>query len=322
MHYFVTGATGFLGGVLAKQLIDAGHRVTAVVRSPEKAGDLKKWGVTIVKGDVTEKESMRESMRGVDGVFHVAGWYKVGVKDKSPGYKINVEGTRNVLELMKELQIPKGVYTSTVAVNSDTQGKELNEDYHFTGQHISEYDRTKAEAHHVAQLFINEGLPLVIVMPGLIYGPEGTSLSDQALRDYLKGKLPMIPSGSAYSWAHVEDVAYAHLLAMGKATSGSTYIVSGPSHTLTEAMDIAQRVSGKRKPMVVPPALLRVAGLFASLVAPFVSLPEMYHPEALRVQAGVTYLGDNSRAKRDLGYNPRGLEEGFRQTFEYELAKK
>ncbi len=310
-----------MGGSLVKQLKAAGHDVVAVVRNPEKADNLKKMGITLVKGDVTEKESMRQAMTGVDGVYHVAGWYKVGVRDKSPGIKINVDGTRNVLELMRDLNIPKGVYTSTLAVNSDTKGQVLNEDFHFNGTHISEYDKTKAAAHDIALQFIQEGLPLVVVMPGLIYGPDGTSMSDDALRQFLQGKLPMIPSQSAYSWAHVDDIAQAHILAMDKAKPGSKYIIAGPSHTFSEGLDIATKITGKKKPMVVPPFMLTMTGWFTALLAPFFDLPEMYHPEALRVQAGVTYLGDNSRAKQDLGYTPRSLEEGLRQTFEYELKK-
>jgi nucleoside-diphosphate-sugar epimerase len=321
MKYFLTGATGFVGGSLAKQLRNAGHEVIAVVRNPSKAEDLKAIGVTVVKGDVTDKESMREPMRGCDGVYHVAGWYKVGVKDKTPGYQINVQGTRNVLELMKELNIPKGVYTSTLAVNSDTHGKVNDENFHFTGTHISEYDKTKAEAHEIAEQFIKEGLPLVIVMPGLIYGPDGTSMSDEALRLYLKKKLPMIPSKSAYSWAHVDDIAYAHILGMEKAKPGTKYIICGPSHTFSEGLDIAKKITGIRKPLVVPPFMLKVTAFFSSLVEGFINLPEMYSSEALRVQAGTTYLGDNSKAKKELGYNPRSLEEGLKQTLEYELAK-
>lgn len=321
MKYFLTGATGFVGGSLAKQLRNAGHEVVAVVRNPDKAGDLKAIGVTVVKGDVTEKESMREAMRGCNGVYHVAGWYKVGVKDKTPGQKINVDGTRNVLELMKELNIPKGIYTSTLAVNSDTHGKLMDENYHFTGKHISEYDKTKADAHTIAEQFIKEGLPLVIVMPGLIYGPDGTSLSDEALRSYLKKKLPMIPAKSAYSWAHVDDIAHAHILAMEKAKPGSKYIICGPSHTLSEGLSIAKKITGIRKPLVVPPVMLKISAFFSSLVEGFIKLPEMYNSEALRVQAGTTYLGNNSKAKRELGYNPRPLEQGLKETMEYELEK-
>jgi nucleoside-diphosphate-sugar epimerase len=321
MKYFLTGATGFVGGSLAKQLRKAGHEVIAIVRNPDKATDLKAMGVTVVKGDVTDKEGMREAMKGCDGVYHVAGWYKVGVKDKTPGYQINVMGTRNVLELMKELNIPKGVYTSTLAINSDTHGELKDENYHFTGKHISEYDKTKAEAHKIAEQFIKKGLPLVIVMPGLIYGPDGTSMSDEALRLYLKKKLPMIPSKSAYSWAHVDDIAYAHILGMEKAKPGSKYIICGPSHTFSEGLDIAKKITGIRKPLVVPPFMLKVTAFFSSLVEGFINLPEMYNSEALRVQAGTTYLGDNSKAKKELGYNPRPLEQGLKETLQYELTK-
>lgn len=321
MKYFLTGATGFLGGALAKQLRQQQHDVIAIVRSPEKAKDLIALGVTIVKGDITDKESMRDAMRGCDGVFHVAGWYKIGVKDRSPGQKINVEGTRNVLELMKELEIKKGVYTSTVAINSDTHGETPNENFHFKGKFLSEYEKTKAEAHDLAEQFIVHGLPLVIVMPGLIYGPDGTSMSDDALRLYLKKKLPIIPKQAAYSWGHVDDIAHAHILAMEKAAIGSTYIIAGENHTLVEAFDIAQQITGIKAPASVPPMMLKISGAFVSFFELFFALPEMYSSEAMRVQAGVTYLGDNSKAKHDLGYNPRPLEIGLKQTIEYEQEK-
>src|SRR5574341_388676 len=168
MKYFLTGATGFLGNALAQQLRAAGHEVHASIRNPKKANDLQSLGVKLFTGDVTNKESMRAAMTGVDGVFHVAGWYKIGTRDKSDGEKVNVQGTRKVLELMQELRIPKGVYTSTLAVNSDTHGRLADESYHFSGKHLSEYDRTKAAAHEIAKDFIAKGLPLVIVMPGLI----------------------------------------------------------------------------------------------------------------------------------------------------------
>jgi len=127
MKYFVTGATGFIGGEVVRQLIAAGHTVVAVVRSPEKAQALTNLGVEIHQGDITDKASLRAPMTGADGVFHIAAWYKLGARDTSVAEKINVQGTRNVLELMQELNIPKGVYTSTVAVFSDTRGKGMDE---------------------------------------------------------------------------------------------------------------------------------------------------------------------------------------------------
>src|SRR5438128_4313895 len=135
MKYFVTGATGFVGSHVARQLVDAGHQVVAVVRDPDKAGELAALGVELHRGDVTDKESMRAPMQGVDGVFHIAGWYKIGTKDKSDGEKVNVQGTRNVFELMKELGVPKGVYTSSTTINSDTHWKLVDETYRYTGSH-------------------------------------------------------------------------------------------------------------------------------------------------------------------------------------------
>ena len=136
MKYFVTGATGFIGGKLVRELVSAGHEVVALVRNPQKAQDLNELGIILKQGDITDIESLRASMKDVDGVFHIAAWYKVGHKDKSMAYDINVKGTNNVLDVMAELGIKKGVYTSTLAVNSDTQGQIVNEEYYFDGKHL------------------------------------------------------------------------------------------------------------------------------------------------------------------------------------------
>ncbi len=317
MKYFFTGATGFLGNALVKQLRAAGHEVNASVRSPEKAKELLALGVKLFPGDVTEKESMREAMKGVDGVFHVAGWYKIGTKDKSDGEKVNIQGTRNVLELMQELKIAKGVYTSTCAINSDTKGKLVDENYHFTGKHISEYDRTKAVAHDVAREFIGKGLPLVIVMPGLIYGPGDTSSLRTSIVDFLKGRLPALPSQTTLCWAHVDDIAKGHILAMEKGKAGESYIIAGEPYKLADAFQLASQITGKKAPMTVSHKMMKAMSV---LVKPFDGiLPESYTSEGLRVVGGVTYMGDNSKAKRELGYQPRPLREGWEATLRHEM---
>jgi len=320
MKYFVTGATGFVGGHVARQLIAAGHDVVAVVRTPAKAGDLANLGVVLHQGDVTDKDSMRAPMQGVDGVFHIAGWYKIGVKDKTPGEKINIEGTRNVLELMKEQDIPRGVYTSTLAVNSDTHGKLVDESYHYTGPHLSEYDRTKWVAHYeVAEPMIAAGLPLTVVMPGLIYGPGDTSSARTTFLQYLQRKLPFIPTVTAYSWAHVDDIARGHILAMEQGKPGESYIIAGPTHTLVEAMKLAQRITGVPAPREVPPTMIKAAAAVMGVAEKVVPVPDEYSAEFLRISAGVTYIGSNAKARRDLGYNPRSLEVGLTESLQYEM---
>jgi nucleoside-diphosphate-sugar epimerase len=321
MKYFVTGTTGFIGGHVARQLVEGGHQVVSVVRDPEKAGGLADLGVTLHKGDVTDKESMRTPMQGVDGVFHVAGWYKIGVKDKSDGERVNVQGTRNVLELMQELGLPKGVYTSTLATNSDTHGKVVDESYHYDGPHLSEYDRTKWVAHYqVAEPMIANGLPLVIVMPGLTYGPGDTSPLRETLIRYLQRKLPLIPKKIAYSWGHVEDIAQGHILGMEKGKVGESYIIAGPTHSLAGALQLAEKITGVPPSRFrVSPGMLKATAGIMGVVEKVMSVPEDFSAEYLRVSAGVTYIGSNTKARRELGYNPRPLEEGLAQTLQYEM---
>jgi len=319
MKYFITGATGFIGGRLARQLREAGHEVVAVVRNPAKAQDLAQLGVTLYQGDVTEKESMRKPMTSVDGVFHVEGWYKVGVRDKSQAYAINVEGTRNVLELIKELNIRKGVYTSTLAVNSDTHGVEADENYHFTGKHISVYDQTKAEAHDIAVKMMKQGLPLVIVQPGLVYGPGDTSSVRTSFIQYLTKKLPVMPRQTAFSWAHVEDIAHAHWLAMEKGKAGENYNICGPTYTFIDGLKVANEITGVRLPMAVPAGMIRAMSAMMYLFDKFIPVPESYTGEGLRIIAGVTYIGSNKKAKAELGYNPRPLKEGLAETLKHEM---
>ena len=320
MTYFLTGATGFLGGELARQLVASGHAVRALVRELARATELVRLGAELHRGDVTDKSSMRAPMQGVDGVFHVAGWYQIGVRDRRAAVGVNVDGTRHVLELMRDLRVPKGVYTSTLAVNSDTRGRSVDESYRFDGPHVSVYDRTKAEAHRVAEQFIAAGLPLVIVQPGLVYGPGDTSGVRTMLLDYLNGRLRVIPSGAAYSWAHVEDIARGHALAMESGLPGRSYHLAGPGHTIVEAIDIASRITGLQKPRRVSPSVLKAASKVMRLVERVIQLPPALSSESLRVLAGVTYLGDGARARAELGWKARPLAEGLAQTLRHEQA--
>ncbi len=323
MKYFVTGATGFIGGHVARQLISAGHQVTALVRHPANAQDLTKHGIQFAPGDITDKESMRAPMTNADGVFHLAAWYKVGARDKSAAAKINVGGTRNVLELMRDLGIPKGVYTSTLAVNSDTHGQIVDESYRFNGTHLSEYDLTKWRAHYeVALSMIQAGLPLVIVQPGVNYGPGDTSAIGNALRDYLRGRLPLVPDQVAYCWAHVEDTARGHILAMEKGRAGESYIIAGPPCTLVDALQLAEQITGIKAPrMKGSPGMLRMMAGVMGVVEKLAPVPENFASETLRVSAGATYLGSSAKAERELGFKARPLAEGLRETLAHELKQ-
>lgn len=323
MRYFLTGATGFIGGRIARQLLAAGHEVVALARSPVKAQELQALGARVHAGDITDRESLRAPMTDVDGVFHVAAWYKVGARDRSTAEHINVEGTRNVLEMMRKHGIPRGVYTSTLAVFSDTGGRVVDESYHHDGPWLSEYDRTKWKAHYeVARPMIEAGLPLVIVQPGLVYGPGDAGPRHDVLHQFLTRKMPLLPRRTAYCWGHVEDTARGHLLAMERGVAGQSYIIAGPPHRLIEAIQLAEQISGVLAPRLrVPPVLLKLASVLMRPLDALVTLPESYTPEYLRVAAGATYLGSSAKARRELGFETRPLHEGLRETLAYEMRQ-
>jgi len=320
VKYFVTGATGFIGGRLVRCLRENGHDVVALARNPDKTRDLVDLGVTVCRGDITDRSSLKAPMLGVDGVFHVAAWYKLGAPDYHEAQTVNVEGTRNVLETVRDLGIPKCVYTSTLAVFGDTHGKVADETYKHKGAHLSVYDRTKWMAHYdVALPLMEAGTPIVIVQPGLTYGPGDTSSVHTSIVDYLAGRLPVLPSVTAFCWAHVDDAVHGHLLAMEKGTTGESYIIAGPVHTLIGAFEMAQRVTGVPAPRIRPtPGIMNVMASTMHIVEKMVRVPETYSSEALRVMAGATYLGSSAKAEAELGFTARPLEDGWPETLRYE----
>jgi nucleoside-diphosphate-sugar epimerase len=321
MRYMVTGATGFIGSQVTRQLCQAGHQVVAVVRRPKQARDLAALGVELHAGDITDKESLRAPMQGMDGVFHIAAWYKIGAKDKSMAYQINVEGTRNVLNLARELRIPKTVYTSTLGVFGDTHGQVADETFYQGAPWLSEYERTKWLAHYeVASPMTKAGLPLVIVLSGLVYGPGDTSTVRPNLVQYLKRRLPMLPLQTAYCWGFVDDVARGHILAMEKGRSGESYIIAGPAHTLVEAFEIAEKLTSIPAPRYrLSPAILNGVAACMRAVEKVFPVPEIYSYESLHVMAGPTYVATSAKAQRELGFSARPLADGLRETLDYEM---
>ncbi len=320
MRYFVTGATGFIGGRVARLLVEEGHDVVPLVRSGRQAALLAESGMAPHVGDVTDKESMRAAMEGADGVFHLAAWFKVGVRELAPAYRVNVEGTRNVLELMSELETPIGVYTSTLGVNSDTRGDLVDETYRHSGPWLTEYERTKWRAHYeVALPLVQRGLPLVIVQPSLAYGPGDTGPAHDFLVDLLRRRLFVLPRDTAFSWVHVDDAARGHLQAMQKGKPGESYFLAGPSHTVREVVEVLARLSGRPMPPFWPGRSgMRAMARVMNGVGRVISLPTMLASETLRSIAGTTYIGSSEKARRELGFETRSIECGMRETLRAE----
>jgi dihydroflavonol-4-reductase len=323
VRYLVTGATGFLGGELVKQLVGRGQQVAALVRSPEKATLLKALGIELFAGDITDRESLRAPMTGVDGVFHTAAWYKIGAREgRETAEHVNVEGTRNVLEIARQLAIPKIVYTSTVGVFGDTRGRVVDETYYSHGPFLTEYDRTKWLAHYeVAVPMMRAGLPLVIVMPGAIYGPGDTSAIHMTLVQLLRGRLVAKPKGVTFCWGYIEDIARGLRQAMDTGAIGESYLLTGPAHTFQHAFATAAKIAARRQPPLHPPPVMMrgMAVLAGALERWDLRLPMA--AETLRLMAGTTWIASNAKAQQALGFSVRPLEEGLRHTIEHEMRQ-
>lgn len=313
MRYAITGATGFLGGVLARQLLDAGHEVVALVRDPSRARDLADAGVKLVPGDLDDAPALDKLCAGADGLFHVAGWYKVGSRTPELGERVNVEGTRNALEAARRNGVRRVAYTSTLATNSDTRGEVVDESYRFTGRHLSVYDRTKAAAHDIAVEYASDGLDVVILMPGVIYGPGDTSQVGAMIERTARGKRVVAPRDGGMCWAHVEDVARGHVAGMEKGAPGAAYMLAGPPASLAEVLRSVAEIAGTKRPLTLPVSMVRATAALNTAIGKVVRLPADYTGESLRASVA-TYLGTPARAEQELGWSARGLDEGLRDT--------
>ena len=222
-------------------------------------------------------------------------------------------GTRNVLEAALRHGVRRVVYTSTLAVNSDTEEQVVDETYRFTGEHLSAYDRTKAEAHDVALDLAVEGLPVVIVQPGLVYGPGDTAQTGALIAQVVAGKRPLAPAAGGVCWAHVDDVARGHVLAMERGEPGQSYMLAGPRATLADGLAQVARIAGTKGPVVLPERMVRAAATLMTGIGRVVPLPPDLAGETMR--AGLaTYYGSPERAERELGWRARPLDEGLRET--------
>jgi nucleoside-diphosphate-sugar epimerase len=318
MKAFVTGGTGFIGSRVVQRLLDRGYDVVALARSESSADELRAAGTQVVRGDVTDKESMRAGMENADVVFHVAGWYEIGSRNWLEGERINVGGTRNVLRLAQELGIPKVVYASTVAVYGDTKGQLVDEHYRSDGPFLTEYDRTKWLAHYkVAEPIREEGLPLIIVLPGVVYGPEDPSLVGELMTLFYKGMPVLLGPETTLTYAHVDDIAEGILLAAEKGKIGEDYVLAGPAVPLGEMVDFWSYLTGRSAPT------LRIPARYVKPLAPLVgaaervlSLPDAISKEGINI-LGVTYMARADKARAALGWQTRPLQAGMLETFEW-----
>jgi nucleoside-diphosphate-sugar epimerase len=321
MKVFLTGGTGFIGGVLARQLRGRGDDIACLVRSPGKAAELAELGCEIVAGDLGDREAQRAAMEGCDAAIHAAAMYEVGIPaSQRPAMReANVAGTENVLGAALAAKVPKVVYVSTCGAFGNTHHQIVDESYEHPGEDFtSYYEQTKVEAHRVARRMIAEdGLPCVIVQPGGVYGPGDTSSLGALLEQFLSGKMPLIPFPElGICLAHVDDTAAGIVLALDKGRAGETYVIAGPPTTMREAIGILAEVSGRKAPRrALPTGLMKAMTPIGPLVGKMMGQPPNLR-ELITSADNVTFWATNEKAVAELGFDPRGIADGIRQTLE------
>ena len=318
MKVFITGATGFIGGEVARLLRERGDEVRALVRNPARAATLEELGCTLVSGDLTDGAAIQKGMTGCDGVIHGAAVYEVGIpKSARPAmFEANVKGTERVLGAALELKIPRVVYVSTVGAFGNTHGEIVDEAYTHPGTGFtSYYEETKVGGHRVAEDLIAKGLPLVIIQPGGVYGPHDPSPQGVVIKQFLDGKLPamMFPK-TGFNMVHRDDVAAGIILALDKGKPGQAYVLGGEITTVGGLIATLGRVAGRKPPaLTLPGFLIKPMIPFGPWIAPLLGFgPNL--GEIVKAADGVTYWAKDDRARRELGYKPRGLEKGLRDT--------
>jgi dihydroflavonol-4-reductase len=318
MRAFVTGGTGFIGSRVVERLRDRGDVVVVLARRPEKAAGLD---AEVVQGDLSDADAIRRGVEGCQAAFHIAADYRVGMdpSKRDSMRDSNVGGTERVLDAAADAGVEKIVYVSTINVFGNTNGQTVDESYRRdeADGFVSTYDETKYRAHSLAEQRAAEGAPIVIVQPGSVYGPGDRALVGQMIEQASTGKMPAkaFPE-TGLVMCHVEDVADGIMLAYDKGKPGESYVLGGEITTQGELIDKAAAIGGKKPPrMKVPPLMLKAMIPVGRWIGPPMGLPPNFR-EMISAAHNVTYWAKDDKARAELGYAPRDLDTGLRQTIQ------
>jgi dihydroflavonol-4-reductase len=315
---FVTGGTGFIGGRIVRKLRERGDEVLALVRSREKARDLEDLGVQLVEGDLSDSETLRSACTDCDAVIHGAAVYKVGIpkSEREPMHEANVRGTERVLDAAWQSGVDRIVYVSTINVFGNTRGEVVDETFEREpGDWVSVYDETKWLAHQAAKERIEKGAPIVIVQPGAVYGPGDHSEVGNVIEQTRSGKLAAVPfADMGLNLIYVDDAAGGVLLALDKGKVGESYVIGGQLATMRDLVQATADLAGKKPPKrEMPTGLIKLAAPAGPVLGKLMGFPPNFR-ELISASDGVTYWAKDDKARRDLGYAPRDLRSGLRET--------
>ncbi|BAL80221.1 SDR family oxidoreductase [Caldisericum exile] len=312
----VIGGTGHLGNVLIRELLKRGEHVVCIVPKGEDLTPISGLAVEVRTGDITDFESINKALFGVDYVYHTAGVISISKGEWEKLYKVNVLGTRNVVEACIKNNVKRLVYTSSIhAFKEPPLDLPITEDIPLEPQ-FGEYARSKALATLEVLRGVERGLDAVIVAPTGIIGPYDFKVSEMGtlILKYMNSKLFFYVDG-AYDFVDVRDVAMGEILAMKKGKIGQIYILSGEKITVKEILEILRNISGKRISHIkISYSLAKFSALFTPIISQITKEKPLFTLYSLSVlKSNCNVLKD--KAIKELGYTSRPLETSLKDAY-------
>lgn len=314
MISLVTGASGFLGSHVARQVAARGERVRVLLRPASQTRAIEGLAVERMTGDLRDAASLVRALEGVSRVYHVAADYRLWARDPQEIYESNVTGTRNLLEAARRARVERFIYTSTVATVAVPRTGSLPNEATSAGldEMIGHYKRSKFLAEQEAQRAAADGMPVVIVNPTTPVGPGDwkPTPTGRILLDFLNGHMPgYVDTG--LNVVAVEDAAAGHLLAAERGQVGQRYILGGRNMTLKEILDVLSGISGRPAPRLrLPHAVALFAGYADALVSRLLSRVPQIPLEGVRMARHKMFV-DCSKAVRELGFTAGPVERAL-----------
>ena len=318
MKAYVTGGTGFIGGRVVAKLRDRGHEVTCLVRTASNTGKLEELGINLVTGDVTDKKSLLATMSGHDWLFNLANVYSFWEPDVTVYRRINVHGTRHVMEAALELDIPKVIHVSTFGVWGKPAESPITEETPVGPRRFADYFQTKYEGDIIAWgLYESRGLPLTVVYPVGVLGPGDPKTTGKYIQQLVRKKLPARAfEDRMFTFVHVDDVAEAICrVAEREGTTGQKYLIGKERRSFGELNQMIVEIPGVKLPYLkMPDALVIPWARILTLIANIIKKPPMWMMavDQMRVMK-YGAEADGSKAERELGITYRPVQQAVRE---------
>ena len=319
MKVAVTGGSGVVGTAVVRALVLARHEVSALARSEQSSSTIEALGAQPIAGDVLDPASLEQLVAGASWVFHVAGVNDMCPEDPGEMWRVNVDGTRLVMDASRSAGVGRLVHTSSVVTLGEQDGAPGDESTPHRGWFLSDYERSK---YHAEKILFSEanGLDVVSVNPSSVQGPGRATGTGALILRAAQGRMRFIPD-TTMSLVDIDDCARGHLLAAEHGVAGSRYVLSGATLSMTEALKLLSDITGQTlRPWFLGRRFLKVAGVISATGARLVRRQASLCPESVRVMLH-THRYDGSKATRDLGLKYTPIAETLTRTVDWFRAE-